>query len=80
MVMGKMNYKLVVLILGFTLLYFGVWYDMPGIGSYANDKAGGMTFVSGYQRGVGGFLTACGLSLVTSGFLIFYFDKIDVEK
>lgn len=72
MVVGDdvMDKRLIFLMLGVTIFFFGMWYDMPGVGNYI-----GSTFVNTYVRGVGGFLIALGLSLSCNGLLLFFFDE-----
>jgi hypothetical protein len=63
-----------ILIIGFTLFFFGMWYDMPAIGNYVGDGHGGVIFINTYERGIAGFLIACALSLISAGLWINIFD------
>lgn len=69
-----MKKTMYILIAGFTLFFFALWYDLPGVGEFVRNNMNDVVFVSTYERGIGGFLFACALSLISAGFWIHMFD------
>jgi hypothetical protein len=60
------------MMLGIDIFLFGMWYEMPGIGTYTN----AMVFANTYERGVGGFLITLGLSLGLDSVILIFFDEL----
>lgn len=69
-----MKKTMYILIVGFTFFFFALWYDMPGVGKFVYDDMRNQIFINTYARGVGGFLLACALSLLSAGLWINLFD------